>query len=159
MPSPSVKKPTGGNGGAGGNVYLVADKSLTHLSLQRAHFNAANGLHGGGDGLTGRRGEDCYIKVPCGTVVTEKLTNSELLNGMGVYGEDVDEDETTNLFGKKPEAYDIDPPSVDLDDHGKCILVARGGKPGLGNKALAGGRGKHFRSIVISTFLSHSHFQ
>lgn len=28
---------------------------------------------------------------------------------------------------------------MDLDTHGACILVARGGKPGLGNKALCRG--------------------
>ena len=47
MPSPAVKRPTGGNGGAGGNVYLVADRSMSHLSLQRSHFNGGNGSHGG----------------------------------------------------------------------------------------------------------------
>lgn len=48
VPSPSVRRPTGGNGGAGGNVFIIADDTLAHLSLQRAHFNAGNGSHGGG---------------------------------------------------------------------------------------------------------------
>jgi hypothetical protein len=95
-------------------------------------------LHSG-DGMTGRRGEDIYVKVPCGTIVSERLSQSQLLGSL----------EETDLFGNEPDAHDIDPPSVDLDEHGKCILVARGGKPGLGNKALSGGKGKLFRSAVI----------
>jgi GTPase involved in cell partitioning and DNA repair len=159
VPSPSVRRPTGGNGGAGGNVYIIADNSLAHLSLQRAHFNAGNGTHGGGlyplfvsdsevlvivsgDGMTGKRGEDAYIKVPRGTIVSERLSNSQLLGEL-----------EADVFGNDPEAYDIDPPSIDLDEHGKCILVARGGKPGLGNKALSGGKGKLFRSVVRSLCL------
>lgn len=88
--------------------------------------------------MTGKRGDDVYVSVPCGTIVSEKLSSSQLLGSI----------EQTDLFGNDPEAYDVDPPSVDLDEHGKCILVARGGKPGLGNKALSGGKGKLFRSVV-----------
>lgn len=47
-PVPGVKIPSGGNGGAGGSVYIVADSSLTSLSLQVSHFNAENGGNGGG---------------------------------------------------------------------------------------------------------------
>ena len=94
------------------------------------------------EGMTGRRGDDHYIKVPCGTVVTEKVTDSELLEG-------IDEED---IFGNVPQAYDADPPTVDLDEHGKCILVARGGKPGIGNKGLSGGKGKLFRSVVIINY-------
>jgi hypothetical protein len=92
--------------------------------------------------MTGKRGEDVYIKVPRGTIVSEKLSNTQLLGSL----------EETDVFGNDPEAYDIDPPSVDLDEHGKCILVARGGKPGLGNKALSGGKGKLFRSVVSNDY-------
>lgn len=88
--------------------------------------------------MTGRRGEDVYIKVPCGTIVTEKIPDSQLLGGIN----------QTDIFGNEPDAYDADPPTVDLDEHGKCILVARGGKSGIGNKGLSGGKGKLFRSVV-----------
>lgn len=91
------------------------------------------------DGMTGRRGDDFYIKVPCGTIVTEKVSNSELLGGIN----------ETDMFGNEPQAYDADPPTVDLDEHGKCILVARGGKPGIGNKGLSSGKARLFRSMVI----------
>ena len=48
-PVPGVKIPSGGNGGGGGDVYIVADSSLTSLSLQVSHFNAENGGNGGGE--------------------------------------------------------------------------------------------------------------
>jgi GTPase involved in cell partitioning and DNA repair len=94
VPVPSVRRATGGNGGAGGNVYIVADKNVLSLALQVAHFNAEDGSAGGGgacfpietikhvmmspicatgDTLTGRVGKDRYVRVPLGTVVTESL--------------------------------------------------------------------------------------
>mmetsp|Transcript_418 Transcript_418/g.790 ORF Transcript_418/g.790 Transcript_418/m.790 type:complete len:428 (+) Transcript_418:94-1377(+) len=128
-PKPSIKRPTGGNGGAGGNVYIVADRTMTSLALQVAHFNAKDGGNGSSDKLTGKRGEDLYIKVPLGTVITEKLSYNDMME----YAE-------KDMFGNVTEVVDVDPPSVDLDTHGTCILVAKGGRPGLGNGALAGGK-------------------
>lgn len=112
---------------------------MSHLSLQRSHFNGGDGSHGGAEGMTGRRGDDVYIKVPCGTIVSEKLSDSQLLGGF----------DEKDMFGNQPEAYDADPPTIDLDEHGKCILVASGGKPGIGNKGLSGGKAKLFRSMTV----------
>lgn len=54
--------------------------------------------------------------------------------------------------------YDVDPPSVDLDAHGTCILVARGGPPGLGNKALSrGGKIRTNSSVRASTRICPAH--
>lgn len=50
--SPGKKRPHGGNGGSGGNVYLVADKDLTSLTFQTFHFNASPGGHGGSIAFT-----------------------------------------------------------------------------------------------------------
>lgn len=47
VPAPSKKIPTGGNGGVGGNVYVVSDKSLTSFSFETHHFNAEDGKNGG----------------------------------------------------------------------------------------------------------------
>ena len=82
--SPGRRRPDGGSGGRGGNVYLVADKSLTGLVFQTFHFNAADGSHGSSDKMTGRAGKDVYVKVPCGTLV------SEMLEDEGVFGEQVE---------------------------------------------------------------------
>ncbi len=63
--------PSGGNGGAGGNVYLVADCNLNTLVhfKQQVHFKAGRGGRGSGKNQQGRRGEDRLIPVPAGTVV------------------------------------------------------------------------------------------
>ena len=64
-------RPSGGNGGDGGDVVLVADPQLTTLlDFQFQHeFRAARGRHGSGNNKTGKRGDDCVVRVPVGTVV------------------------------------------------------------------------------------------
>jgi len=72
--------PDGGNGGAGGNVYIVASRHLnTLIAFQRqSHFKAGRGKHGQGQKKQGARGADCIIKVPLGTVIRDAVTG-ELL--------------------------------------------------------------------------------
>ncbi len=66
-------KPSGGNGGPGGSVFLRADSSVaTLLRYQRnPHHAAGHGTHGQGDLRHGRAGEDLVLSVPLGTVVYE----------------------------------------------------------------------------------------
>jgi hypothetical protein len=45
--SPGRKRPDGGNGGKGGNVYIEGDEEMTGLNFQTFHFNAMDGTHGG----------------------------------------------------------------------------------------------------------------
>jgi len=68
--------PSGGRGGDGGDVYLIADPNLNTLVLfkKRSHFKAGRGAHGRGKNQTGARGEDCLISVPPGTVVYDAET-------------------------------------------------------------------------------------
>ena len=63
--------PDGGDGGHGGSVYLVADKSLNTLADFRVarRFKAAGGDGGSGRNKTGRCGEDLEVMIPIGTVV------------------------------------------------------------------------------------------
>ena len=60
---------SGGNGGAGGNVYLKSSPHLTTLLPFRyqKHFQAQRGRHGSGKKQTGRTGEALTIEVPVGT--------------------------------------------------------------------------------------------
>ena len=94
--------PDGGDGGAGGSVYLEGDSGLNtlvdfrHLRI----YKAQNGVQGKGQERYGKRGEDIYIRVPLGTVVTDE--SSEVALG-------------------------------DVTEHGQHLLVARGGRGGLGN--------------------------
>ncbi len=65
--------PAGGNGGRGGNVYLVATRDMrTLLDFHyKTQFEAPHGQKSGSKNKTGRAGEDLIIKVPVGTVVSD----------------------------------------------------------------------------------------
>ncbi|KAG6036509.1 hypothetical protein E4U41_005640 [Claviceps citrina] len=65
--------PNGGDGGAGGNVYIQAAHGETSLhKLARKRFiRAGRGKHGQGSAKGGARGEDVIITVPVGTIVRE----------------------------------------------------------------------------------------
>ena len=72
--------PSGGNGGPGGDFYLVADhnhNTLVHFK-KRVHFKAENGGRGSGKNQQGKTGEDRLVPVPPGTMVYDADTG-ELL--------------------------------------------------------------------------------
>ncbi len=94
--------PSGGDGGRGGDVLLLADSNLqTLLDFKyRRLFAADDGRRGGPNRCTGASGNDLVIKVPCGTEVRDRRT--------GI------------LLG-------------DLVEAGDLLLVAAGGRAGLGN--------------------------
>lgn len=68
--------PSGGNGGWGGDVILVASDHLqTLLDFKYAHrFQAENGGRGGPNNRTGANGRDRILEVPCGTVAYDAET-------------------------------------------------------------------------------------
>ena len=72
--------PNGGDGGKGGDVWLVADHNVASLLAFRdhPHRRASSGVHGKGKDLHGRRGESLEVMVPEGTVVKE-LYSGEVL--------------------------------------------------------------------------------
>ena len=94
--------PSGGDGGRGADVLLVADANLqTLLDFKyKRQFLAVDGRRGGPNRCTGASGNQLVIKVPCGTVVRDARTSI--------------------LLG-------------DLTDAGEELLVAFGGRGGLGN--------------------------
>lgn len=63
--------PDGGDGGTGGDVYLVADVNLSTLyDFRLKHiFKAENGKRGGRNNKRGKSGSPLYLKVPVGTEV------------------------------------------------------------------------------------------
>jgi GTP-binding protein len=63
--------PDGGDGGRGGDVWLVCDANLNTLIDYRyqQHFKAKTGAHGMGRNRSGPKGEDVTLRVPPGTVV------------------------------------------------------------------------------------------
>jgi GTP-binding protein len=73
--------PSGGDGGNGGNIYLVTNPNEnTLLKFRFNHtFRAERGRHGEGSNRHGRNGEDLDISVPVGTEVYDNKTG-ELLH-------------------------------------------------------------------------------
>ncbi|KAG8422638.1 GTPase of the mitochondrial inner membrane that associates with the large ribosomal subunit [Metarhizium acridum] len=65
--------PNGGDGGAGGNIYIQAAHGETslHKLARRRFIRAGRGKHGQGSAKGGSRGEDVIITVPVGTIVRE----------------------------------------------------------------------------------------
>lgn len=81
--------PSGGNGGYGGSVILVAVERLqTLLDFKYAHiFKAPNGQRGGPKNMTGASGDNLRIEVPCGTVVYDVETD-EILADLTTSGQE-----------------------------------------------------------------------
>src|SRR5262245_21891497 len=66
--------PSGGDGGAGGSIFLVADPHQnTLLKFRYNHtFRAERGKHGEGSNRHGKSGTDLDVPVPLGTVVHDE---------------------------------------------------------------------------------------
>jgi GTP-binding protein len=74
--------PSGGDGGRGGDVWLVADSSyntLLHLRYNPEH-TAERGRHGEGSNCSGKEGSDVEVKVPVGTQVLDGETGEFLVD-------------------------------------------------------------------------------
>lgn len=65
--------PFGGDGGDGGDVIFVGDENVNNLFHLRnlKKITAKNGENGANKGMHGHKAENLYIKVPCGTIITD----------------------------------------------------------------------------------------
>ncbi|MCX6517288.1 MAG: GTPase ObgE [Actinobacteria bacterium] len=84
----SMGGPNGGDGGKGGDVWLLADRNVASLLAFRdhPHRRGSNGVHGKGKDLHGRRGEDLIVHVPEGTVARDMYTG-EILADLVQHGD------------------------------------------------------------------------
>ncbi|VAW15240.1 GTP-binding protein Obg, partial [hydrothermal vent metagenome] len=66
--------PNGGNGGRGGDVWVVCADGLNTLIDYRfhQHYKANSGIGGMGKDRTGANGDDVALLVPVGTQVFEE---------------------------------------------------------------------------------------
>jgi GTP-binding protein len=72
--------PSGGDGGRGGDVIMVASQqanTLLHFRFNPEH-KAERGRHGEGSQRTGAEGHTIEVKVPVGTVVYDEMTGERL---------------------------------------------------------------------------------
>lgn len=74
--APMKGGPDGGNGGRGGDVYIVGTSDLTALNRYsgKPKLSAGIGEPGGDNKKTGRGGEDLILTMPVGTTVTDTKT-------------------------------------------------------------------------------------
>lgn len=65
--------PDGGDGGKGGDIVFVADKSLSNLIdfRYKKKFEASKGENGSKKNCSGKNAQDLIVKVPFGTVVKD----------------------------------------------------------------------------------------
>ena len=82
--------PTGGDGGRGGSIFLVADNQTVSLQEYRNKriIVAKNGESGGSNLKQGRGGPDLLLKVPCGTLVKDKK-NGQILFDLTEHGQKI----------------------------------------------------------------------
>jgi GTP-binding protein len=97
--------PDGGDGGRGGGVIIRADDDVSNLKYFRQNrmYSADGGKNGSSKRKSGRSGADLVLKVPPGTIISEKA-----------------------ILGK-------DAVLADLKQKGQEVLAAAGGDGGLGN--------------------------
>jgi GTP-binding protein len=77
--------PDGGDGGRGGDVIIQASRHLrTLIDFQRkVHFRAGRGEHGLGKNKTGKSQSVLVVKVPCGTLIKEAVSEEILADLVG----------------------------------------------------------------------------
>ena len=74
--------PSGGDGGKGGSVYAVADWNINTLIDYRytRTFRAQRGENGRSKECYGAKGEDAILRMPVGTVISDKATGQVLVD-------------------------------------------------------------------------------
>jgi len=145
--------PSGGDGGHGGDIVLVADNHLsTLLDLKYWHqFCAPHGQPGGMKQKTGRSGEDLRLRVPVGTMVYLESIAESLQISRDAPAEDHDFTSSLDIAWSEDDdsptptplpSFSYQPGDLlgDLATAGQELLVARGGRGGRGNV--------HFRSAT-----------
>ena len=156
--------PSGGNGGRGGSVILVADHDLNNLIAQyyQPRLIAPDGRFGMGNGMDGHAGEDLVVKVPCGTLVwrvageggpdkeneappemsraalrARSSQRSLLRVAARERAVEVDLSRAEGDATVTARAKPTGEVVVDLTEHGQRFVLCKAGRGGLGNRNFA----------------------
>ncbi|KAJ3304536.1 Mitochondrial ribosome-associated GTPase 2 [Kappamyces sp. JEL0829] len=166
-PAQEIGPPSGGNGGRGGDVYVVACKNHQSLNLVQDTYKVENGGNGLGKTMHGSDGKHTVIKVPIGTVVrqipdepewTDDWLPAEAHEELYVHNAEVQkllphfkfrkgyvpqEDRVAMLKERIPYRSKKKAPLIELDlvKDGQKHLIRRGGRGGFGNP--------HFKTPLI----------
>lgn len=134
--------PDGGDGGAGGDVIIIADAQLRDLQsfTYKVHYKAEHGGAGQGARKHGARGEDVIIKVPLGTqvwleddLIADVVTEEESLvvahGGVGGHGNT----RFVNSVRQAPKFAELGEPGEGMWLRLSLKLMADAGLAGLPN--------------------------
>jgi GTPase involved in cell partitioning and DNA repair len=170
--------PDGGAGGKGGNIVLQLDDSLNTLAGLSRRALRPNAFGGGGGAASSKRlghiqtserllsfradggrdggrmynngacGEDCFVRVPPGTVVSYEMEQPQ---------DEREEQEGSGDHHKEEEESDEGAPiEYDLREAGTLtfeepvLVVARGGRGGDGTATFKGNKGKKRAAPTVS---------
>jgi GTP-binding protein len=173
-----VGPPSGGDGGAGGDIIFRAIDTESNLAHLRHAYRAENGGHGQGDNKTGRNGSHIYIDVPVGCLITEykplQKANDDLEEVMRISRDPTltKKEKLAKLFEKDNRLVDFSSPSdpqkkklivklgtgVSLDRVGAYFVAARGGRGGYGNARFATGEQRSPQHATPGTRGEEKHY-
>jgi GTP-binding protein len=102
--------PSGGDGGRGGDVYLVASENLSTLLdfKYKSKFDAQSGENGQKKNCHGKCGKDLFIKVPLGTIVRD-ISSGKVIGDLKHHDQKLliakggEEEEATPVLQLQPE--------------------------------------------------------
>ncbi len=147
--------PSGGDGGNGGSIVLVADTSVETLMdfSGRHHWFANPGDQGKNKGMHGKNAPDLEVRLPVGTLIYENppedLAPKEpdpndpdaVFEQYFMSGQE--RAQLAAVRAPQPGEEPNGPLLCDLDTPGKRFVIAQGGRGGFGNE--------HFKSPTNQT--------
>jgi GTP-binding protein len=151
---PGIGLPTGGNGGRGGDVYVLAH-GTGDLRGSPTVLTADRGANGEGSGIHGKKGKDVILHVPIGTVIYEmsrKLVKHDPDEFIHRPHEIEDQWQISEVQKRRATGSARNRTAMELHEEetkergiyldlktwtGNPILLCRGGKGGLGNQNFA----------------------
>ena len=133
--------PSGGDGGNGGSIIVVADPQLSSLLdfKYRRHYKGERGEDGRSKDQYGAGGKDLIVRVPVGTMIYQ-VADAEAAPGEADEAADEADDEADAESDEAAAAGAAPAPGVetrtplaDLTEAGARFVIAKGGRGGKGN--------------------------